>query len=56
MERNQRTIVHPDENLLTAFAERTLTPGERERVMTRIGRLFRLPRRDLSRATSFPGA
>ena len=36
MERNQRTIVHPDENLLTAFAERTLTPGERERVMTHL--------------------
>ena len=33
MERNHRAIVHPDENLLTAFAERTLARGERERVI-----------------------
>jgi hypothetical protein len=33
MGHSQRTTAHPDENLLAAFAERTLAPGERERVL-----------------------
>jgi hypothetical protein len=36
MERRQRTTEHPDENLLTAFAERTLAHGERERVLAHL--------------------
>jgi Carboxypeptidase regulatory-like domain/Putative zinc-finger len=36
MEHRQRTIEHPDENLLTAFAERTLARGERERVLAHL--------------------
>jgi Carboxypeptidase regulatory-like domain/Putative zinc-finger len=36
MDHRQRAIEHPDENLLTAFAERTLARGERERVLAHL--------------------
>jgi len=36
MEQSQRAMTHPDENLLAAFAERTLAGGERERVLAHL--------------------
>jgi len=36
MEQTQRTMMHPDENLLAAFAERTLAPAERDHVLAHL--------------------
>jgi hypothetical protein len=36
MEQSERTMMHPDENLLAAFAERTLARSERERVLAHL--------------------
>jgi len=36
MENSQRSTTHPDENLLAAFAERTLRSAERERVLVHL--------------------